>query len=139
MRKLSEEYIAYSKYRFEKAGDDLRSAKALYDIGEYASANNRSYYSIFHSIRAVLALDTFDSKKHGIVIGEFRRRYIKTNIFPTDISDMIGSAFEIRTQSDYEDMYIASKGETEEQIKNAEYVLSVIEKHLKNEGILESV
>ena len=33
---------------------------------------------------------------------------------------MVGSAFEIRNDSDYEDMFIASKAETEEQIRNAE-------------------
>ena len=82
-------------------------------------------------------MDTFDSKKHGMVIGEFRKRYIKTGIFPVEISDMIGSAFEIRTQSDYEDMYIASRNETENQIKNAEYVLQTIETYLKEEGVLK--
>ena len=37
----------------------------------YRSANNRAYYSIFHAIRSVLALDGFDSKKHSGVISEF--------------------------------------------------------------------
>lgn len=34
-------------YRIETAKEDLKSAKALFDIPEYRGANNRAYYSIF--------------------------------------------------------------------------------------------
>ena len=117
---VSQEYRDNSAYRYEKARNNLRSAKKLFENDDYASANNRAYYAIFHAIRAVLALDQFDSKKHSGVISEFRLRYIKTGVFSKDLSDMVGSAFEIRNDSDYEDMFIASKAETEEQIRNAE-------------------
>ena len=49
---------------------------------------------------------------------------------------MVGSAFEIRNDSDYEDMFIASKAETEEQIRNAEDVLQKIGEYLKSENVL---
>ncbi len=39
---------------------------------------------------------------------------------------MIGSAFTIRNASDYDDMFIASKSDTEEQIHNAEYVYKLL-------------
>lgn len=114
----------------------MRSARILLENGDYASANNRAYYAIFHAIRSVLALDQFDSKKHSGVISEFRLKYIKTGILPKELSDMIGSAFEIRNDSDYEDMFMASKAETEQQIKNAEYVLGKIAEYLKSEEVL---
>lgn len=47
-------------------------------------------------------------------ISEFSLKYIKTGILPKELSDMIGSAFEIRNDSDYEDMFMASKAETEQ-------------------------
>ena len=114
MHDVSQEYKAYSAYRYEKAQNNLRSARILLENGDYVSANNRAYYAIFHAIRSVLALDQFDSKKHSGVISEFRLKYIKTGILPKELSDMIGSAFEIRNDSDYEDMFMASKAETEQ-------------------------
>ena len=45
-------------------------------------AANRSYYAIFHAMRAVLALDGIDMKRHSGVMSEFRRLYIKTGILP---------------------------------------------------------
>lgn len=36
----------------------------------------------------------------------------------------------IRNASDYDDMYIASKAETEEQIKNADYIYGKINEYI---------
>ena len=50
---------------------------------------------------------------------------------------MIGSAFTIRNASDYDDMFIASKTDTEEQLANADYIYRLIKKYvddkIKNE------
>ena len=45
---------------------------------------------------------------------------------------MIGEAFTIRNASDYDDMFIASKADTEEQIKNAEYVYKLLHKYVSD-------
>lgn len=119
-----------SQYRFERAEEDLKTAKLLYDNEEYRTANNRAYYSIFHSLRAVLALEPFDSKKHSGIISRFQMNYIKTRIFPAEISDMIRNAFDIRNDSDYEDMFIVNVDDTKEQIENAEYILNKVREYL---------
>lgn len=110
----------YDKYRIDRAKEDLETAHLLFETGKYRIANNLAYYAIFHALRAVLVFDDFDSSKHSGVIAEFRRRYIKEGIFPTEISKMIGQAFTIRNASDYDDMFLASKSDTEEQISNAD-------------------
>ena len=122
----------YAKYRMVRAREDLDAAHLLFNAGNYRIANNRAYYAIFHAMRAVLVFDNFDSSKHSGVIAEFRRRYIKEGIFPTEISKMIGSAFTIRNASDYDDMFIASKNDTEEQIDNAEYVYKMIKEYINH-------
>lgn len=121
----------YAKYRIDRSKEDLEAAHLLFDNGNYRIANNRAYYSIFHGLRAVLVFDNFDSSKHSGIIAEFRRRYIKTGIFPIEMSKMIGSAFTIRNASDYDDMFIASKEDTEEQLANAEYVYLLIQTYVK--------
>lgn len=122
----------YAKYRIARAKEDLEAAHLLFNAGNYRIANNRAYYTIFHAMRAVLVFDNFDSSKHSGVIAEFRRRYIKEGIFPVELSKMIGSAFTIRNASDYDDMFLASKSDTEEQIANAEYVYRLLSEYIKN-------
>ena len=122
----------YAQYRINRAKEDLYAAHLLFDTGNYRIANNRAYYAIFHALRAVLVFDNFDSSKHSGIIAEFRRRYIKEGIFPTEMSKMIGSAFTIRNASDYDDMFIASRDDTEEQIANAEYIYKLLRTYISN-------
>lgn len=121
---------ALSEARFDHAKECLDAAKSLLASSNYKSAANRSYYAIFHAMRAVFAFDGIDMKHHSGVISEFRKLYIKTNIFDIKLSQIISVLFDIRTESDYDDFFIISKSEVQEQIENAEYFLTEIEKFL---------
>ena len=82
-------------------------------------------------MRAVLAFDGYDSKKHSGIIAVFRKDYIKSGIFDVALSDIIGTASEIRNASDYDDMFIADKSETAEQIQNAKIFFDAIDEYIK--------
>ena len=108
----------------------MAAAKATAKQGFYDVSANRSYYAIFHAARAVLALTGQDFRKHSGVIAFFRKEYVKTGIFETKLSDIIQDAFEIRTDCDYEDFYVVSKEDVEQQIHNAEFFFFFIEEYL---------
>lgn len=124
------EQKALSNARFEHATECLDAAKSLLDSKSYKSAANRSYYAVFHAMRSVLAFDEIDMKHHSGVISEFRRLYIKTEIFDIKLSNIISILFNIRTDSDYDDFFCISKEEVLEQIQNAEYFLNEIRTYL---------
>ena len=128
---IDEKQIDLVNYRIEQARECLFSAEAVLEIS-LKNAVNRSYYCIFHAMRAVLALDKFDSKKHSGIISNFRQNYIKSNKFDAFFSDIIGNAFEIRNVSDYEDFYVVSKSEVLQQIENAKLFLEAVENYIKN-------
>lgn len=119
-----------SSARMARSRDCLREAKLLLDNGEYRGAANRAYYAAFHALRAVLALDGFDSKKHSGVIAKFRETYIKTGLFTPEMSDTIGSLFRVRSASDYDDFYVASKADVEVQYQRAKKLVEEIERYL---------
>lgn len=112
-----------SGYRLSQAEQCLKSAKILYEAEDYKGAANRAYYCIFHSIRSVIALDGVEFKRHSGNTTYFRKEYIKTGKFDESMSDIITKAFNIRSDSDYDDFYFVSKNETMEQINNAELFL----------------
>ena len=99
-------------------------------LGDYKTVANRSYYAVFSAMRAVLALDGFDSKKHSGIIAEFRKNYLKTGILPKELSPMIDGLVEARQGSDYDDFYIISKEEVEEQLENSKKFILEVEKFL---------
>ena len=121
---------ALASVRLLQAKECLQSAELEIASNIYRSAANRSYYSIFHAMRAVLALDRFDSKKHSGVISAFRKRYIKTGIFSAAFSKVIDNAFDVRIDSDYEDYYLISKDDVAAQIENAKTFLTAVEEYL---------
>lgn len=129
---LNDKRCALAIYRMERAKELIDDAKQLYKSGSYKSSNNRAYYAIFHAMKAVLALEEVDFKKHSGVIQYFQREYIKTGIFEKAYSDIIISASEIRNASDYDDFFLASKEETKEQIDNAELFCKAIEEYLNS-------
>ena len=121
--------VNLAKFRLEQAHECLRVAEINMEISLKNSVN-RSYYCVFHAMRAVLALDRFDSKKHSGVISEFRKRYIKTGKLPKHLSAIIKETFQIRGDSDYEDFYVVAESEARQQYKSAKEFLEVVEEYV---------
>lgn len=122
--------IDLSRYRLEKAKEMLSTAQRDAQAEDYASANNRAYYCIFHAMRAVLALDGEDYKKHSAVIARFTLNYLKTEILPREYGKLISNASLIRNRSDYEDFYICSIEDTERLLVGAEDFLNCVSQYL---------
>ena len=119
-------------HRIQQAKEDLKASKTLYKVGLYKGANNRAYYSIFHSIRSILCLEPIDFKRHKDVVAYFNQHYINTEIFPKDFGRRISKANQIREDSDYDDDFLVNPQQTLQQIETAEDLLDVIEEYVKN-------
>ena len=127
---------ALSAHRYGRAKEELQAAELLLKNANYRSSINRSYYSIFHAIRAVNALDGFDSSKHSGVIAHFNQEYVKTGLFERRASKIIRNASELREQADYEDFYEATQEEATEVFVQASQFISAVESYLRQKEIL---
>ena len=81
-----------SNYRLEKARRNLAVAENLAESEYYDAAVNRAYYAAFDAMRAVNALDGFDSSKHSGVIAHFNQFYVKEGKFKPETSAVIRRA-----------------------------------------------
>ena len=61
------------RHRLGVAREDLETARLTFDAGQYRGANNRAYYSIFHTICAVLAKEGVSFKRHKDAIAYFNK------------------------------------------------------------------
>ena len=120
-----------SRVRFEKAEKCLSAARDLIVTNNSRGAANRSYYAIFHAMRAVLAFDEIDMRHHSGIISEFRKRYLKTDILDRKLSETISDLFDIRTNCDYDDFYVVSRDEVLTQVDRADAFLEAIREYLK--------
>ena len=118
-------------YRLSSAREKLTSAKLLLEAGLYKDSVGRSYYAIFSAIRAILAVRQVDFSKHAGVIAYFQKEFIKTGIFDKKYSKYLQQAFQIRNSCDYDDFFIVSKQDAEEQYERATEILTMIEEYMK--------
>ena len=121
-----------SQYRIHLAWETLDTAKMCYEHEKYRDANNRTYYAVFYAIRSVLALEGIDFKRHKDVLAYFNKTYVATWKMPRQIGRRISKLKIIREESDYNDLYVISKTETQEQIESAEYICKEINFYLEN-------
>jgi uncharacterized protein (UPF0332 family) len=114
----------------DMAGEKLKSAKILLDAGQYKDSIGRSYYAIFSAVRAVLAKENVDFSRHSGVIAYFQKEYIKTGKIDKKYSKYLQNAFQIRNNCDYDDFYLVSVDDAEEQYNNAVEMLDMIREYL---------
>lgn len=119
------------RYRINTAQEKLESSKILLDAGHYKDSIGRSYYAIFTGVRAVLAKDGIDFKKHAGVIAYFQKEYIKSEILDKKYSKYLQAAFQIRNSCDYSDFFIVSREDAEEQYQHAAEMLKAIGEYLE--------
>lgn len=132
----SEIQIALSNHRLETSSEKVKASGILLQNGMYKDSIGRSYYAIFSATRALLALDCVDFSKHAGVIAYFQKNYVKEGLFEKKYSKIIQTAFQIRNRSDYDDYFIVSKDEAQEQLNCAQDFLEAVKKYINSILIL---
>ena len=118
-------------YRIETSKSDIKAAEILLSAREFRGANNRAYYGIYHAVSAIHALDGNAYKRHKDALANFNKNYVKTEIFPRKLGKRIVESEEIRHASDYDDFYLATREEAEEQIQTAKELVRLVEEYVR--------
>ena len=120
------------QYRIEQARESLKASKIMLDNKMVKDSINRSYYSAFYAMKAVLAIEEKDFKKHKDVVAYFNKMYVATGKFPKDLGRMIAKLQQLREKSDYDDFFVASIAKAEQQIMTAEKVITEVDYFIRN-------
>lgn len=99
MKQTSVEQLV--RIRLEQAKESILEAQTLFSAGLYRGTINRAYYAMFYAVSALAVLHQEVTTKHSGVITFFDHEFIKSNIFPRDLSRKIHLAFQRRQENDY--------------------------------------
>lgn len=129
-----EQGMILANLRLDRSRELLAESKDLLKKGSYKSANNRAFYAIEKSIKALLATEQVEVTTHNGALKQFNLIFIyKGNgTFTQEDYQKVARAEQIRNASDYDDFYLASKEETRQQVENAEYLVNKIEQYIAN-------
>ncbi|MCI8895168.1 MAG: HEPN domain-containing protein [Lachnospiraceae bacterium] len=126
-----------SKYRLSLANETLANAKMCLDNQFFRDCINRSYYVAFYAIKAVLAVEGVDFKRHKDAVAYFNKKYVAADIFPKELGKRLGRIKMIREESDYSDFFVVSSEDAEKQYKTAIFILENVQAYLKEQNILD--
>jgi hypothetical protein len=123
--------INLAKYRIEKSQENLQEAEDALKQNHFGMSVNRSYYAMFTSARAILALKELDSSKHSGVIALFSQHIIKPGLFPKELSKFLRKAKRIREDVDYGDFVEITKKDAQMQLEHAKEFVEEAENSLQ--------
>lgn len=116
----------------ERAKEMLIASEENLKLNQYRTSLNRSYYGVFHAMRAVNILEGYDSSKHSGVIAFFNKTFLKENRMDRSLSQIIKDTSYLREKSDYDDFFIASREEAEIQLENAKKFVEAVSDYMNN-------
>lgn len=125
-------YAAIVNVRLNDAKQLLKDADGLLLAESYKSANNRAFYAIEKSMKALLALEKIDSKTHNGIERQFNLHFIHNGdgTFTKEDYSIVTDASIIRSKSDYDDFYIANKDDAKQTVENAHYIYNKAQKYI---------
>ncbi len=125
------------RYRMEQSHETLREASLLLKQSAFRGAVNRSYYAMFYSVLALLATRQLGTSKHAGALSLFDREFVKTGIFPKELSKWLRIAFDRRQTYDYGEFTAIDEVVPEKTLDNADAFVSAVEAHLRSLGHLQ--
>jgi uncharacterized protein (UPF0332 family) len=131
-----ENAVELSKHRLATAKKTFSIARLCFENEGYRDAVNRSYYATFYALRAVLALERVDFKRHKDVVAYFNQHYVATKKFNRDLGKRIGRLKTMREDCDYDDFFVVKLDDVIAQIETARMVLEAVEAYMAKQGVL---
>jgi uncharacterized protein (UPF0332 family) len=85
-----------------RAEHSLRAAEALLPLGLHADSVSRSYYAVFHSIRALLFSRGIEPRSHEGAIRFLNTEFIRPGLLDSSHNRLIGGLQRARELADYD-------------------------------------
>lgn len=107
------------KYRLSQGRESLKEAEVLYQEALFRGAVNRAYYAMFYATLALSVLKEREISKHSGLIAFFDQEFIKTGVFPKELSKALHLAFDQRQSNDYGEVGLIEQDEARRAIVEA--------------------
>ncbi len=117
---------ALAAKEIEAAESDLTRARKTYSENDYKWATIQTYYSMFHSARALLYTKSLREHSHYCLVAAIKTLYVETKIIPLHILEGFQQAKDLREEADYYNRW--SQAGCEKLIKLAEEFLEIAKK-----------
>jgi uncharacterized protein (UPF0332 family) len=92
---------ALVKGALQTAQEDLESAEESFNEKNYKWSTIQSYYSMFHSARALLYAKNYREHSHYCLVIALRALYVETRLLPVTLIEALAKGKRLREDADY--------------------------------------
>ena len=107
------------KVELEMASKILSEADLLFENGFYSGAVSRLYYSLLHTIRALLLTKGLEPRSHEGALRIFSLHFVKDGPFEPAFSHIFSRLMKYREEADYNPAYVFTKEDFVQSRKEA--------------------
>lgn len=115
----------------EVGNEAMEAAKSLVEKGLYRSAMSRTYYVLFHYIKALLYTLGLEPKSHEGLEHLFGLHFVKTGKADVNSAKLLARLQKYRERSDYGLITVFTKEDVEQELGEVESFLQSIQSYLK--------
>jgi len=126
-----EEGKILAKDEFQRALDELKSARILQENDLHFKSIASSYYAVYHAAKAALLLKGVVPQSHEGVERMLSLYYVKTKEIEVNIGRIIGRLMKLREEADYYPEANFSLNESLDALKMANEFIENIQKVIK--------
>ncbi len=94
--------LALIEYRLQQAFETIELANFLAINQKFVIAVNRIYYGMYYALTALALKNSFETSKHGQLIGWFNKEFISNKKLDSRYGKILRNAFQNRTKGDYD-------------------------------------
>lgn len=123
-------------YRISEARETITEASLLLANDSFRGSINRAYYAMFYALLGLLATKGWGTSKHSGAVSLFDREFVKTGIFPKELSRSLHRAFDERQANDYGEMLAPNYELAAGLLEQARTFVAEIAHWLEAEGFL---
>ncbi|MDI6734862.1 MAG: HEPN domain-containing protein [bacterium] len=117
------------KKEVHSAKDDLVFARRSFNDKNFKWATIQAYYSMFHSVRALLYSKGYREESHYCLRVAIENLFVKHGLLDSELLDSFDLARGLREDADYRAKF--SKGSAQESINSAERFIEGVRKILR--------
>ena len=128
---MSEERIQKIQLEIEAGNESLDAVKTLMEKGLYRSAISRTYYGLFHYIRALLYTQGLEPKSHEGLEHLFGLHFVKAGRVDSGSAKLLARLQKYREQSDYGLVTVFTKEDVGQELSEVERFVQSIQGYLK--------
>jgi uncharacterized protein (UPF0332 family) len=120
-------------YRMQQAYETVELAKFLTESQKLAIAVNRIYYGMYYALTALALKNSFETSKHGQLIGWFNKEFIASKKLDSKLGKILRNAYQNRTKGDYDAFVIFSLQEVEVMLDEMVVFIDEIQTELNSD------